>query len=93
MNLALADVRMLSRALEAFYKNGTTDLLDSYSDTCLRRVWKAQRFSWWMTQMFHVFPEESAVRPPPPARGTGLRRHSEAAAKSLAEKYVGLPID
>ena len=60
MNLAFADVVFLSRALEAFYKSKRDDLLESYSATCLRRVWKAQRFSWWMTQILHRFPHESA---------------------------------
>ena len=60
MNLAFADVVFLSRALEAFYKSKRDDLLESYSATCLRRVWKAQRFSWWMTQIMHRFPNEFA---------------------------------
>ena len=51
MNLAVADVRVLARALAAFYRSGRSDLLERYSETCLRRVWKAQRFSWWMTSL------------------------------------------
>ena len=54
MNLAFADVMMLSRAVGAFYKDRRNDLLEAYSVTCLRRVWKAQRFSWWMTQIMPV---------------------------------------
>ena len=73
MNLAFADVRVLSRAIAAFYKNGATALLDSYSETCLRRVWKAQRFSWWMTRLMHLFPEENAVRPQAAGRRARLR--------------------
>ncbi|MFL5221732.1 MAG: 4-hydroxybenzoate 3-monooxygenase, partial [Microvirga sp.] len=53
MNLAIADVRVLSRALAGFFKAGRMDLLDRYSASCLRRIWKAQRFSWWMTSMLH----------------------------------------
>ena len=82
MNLAFADVVFLSRALDAFYKNKRDDLLENYSATCLRRVWKAQRFSWWMTQIMHRFPHEtrstaggsspisiiSSARRPPPSR-------------------------
>lgn len=93
MNLALADVVVLSNALAAFCKSGRGDLLESYSATCLRRVWKAQRFSWWMTQMLHRFGSE---------RDFDMRRQlaeldyvttSEAAARSLAENYTGLPMD
>lgn len=58
MNLAVADVRVLSEALAAFYRTGSSGLLDAYSATCLRRVWKAQRFSWWMTAMLHRFDTE-----------------------------------
>ena len=55
LNLAAADVYVLSQALAEFYKSGSGTLLDKYSATCLRRVWRAQRFSWWMTSMLHVF--------------------------------------
>ena len=55
LNLAAADVYVLSQALAEFYKSGSQALVDRYSDTCLRRVWKAQRFSWWMTSMLHIF--------------------------------------
>jgi 2-polyprenyl-6-methoxyphenol hydroxylase-like FAD-dependent oxidoreductase len=55
MNLAVGDVWLLARALTAFYAKGQIDLLESYSDRCLRRVWKAQRFSWWMTSLLHRF--------------------------------------
>ena len=58
MNLAIADVVVLSRALTAFYSDKRNDQLEAYSKTCLARVWKAQRFSWWMTQIFHRFPDE-----------------------------------
>src|SRR5262249_36178744 len=60
MNLALADVRVLARAISQFYKSGRSDLLERYSASCLRRVWKAQRFSWWMTQLFHLDPTHNA---------------------------------
>src|ERR1700680_403144 len=59
MNLAIADVRVLARALSAFYKSGRTDLLENYSRTCLRRVWKVQRFSWWVTQLLHRFDDNN----------------------------------
>jgi len=60
MNLAFADVMVLSRALAVFYKTKRNELLEGYSKTCLRRIWNAQRFSWWMTQIMHRFPNESA---------------------------------
>src|SRR6202041_1490910 len=60
LNLAVADVRVLARALAHFYSTGSQSLLDEYSAKCLRRVWKVQRFSWWMTSMLHHFPDENA---------------------------------
>ena len=93
MNLAFADVRVLSRAIAAFYKNGSTDLLDGYSETCLRRVWKAQRFSWWMTRLMHLFPEETPFDRRRQVAELDYVTSSEAAAKSLAENYVGLPME
>jgi p-hydroxybenzoate 3-monooxygenase len=93
MNLAFADVLVLSRAIAAFYKNGATDLLDAYSQTCLRRVWKAQRFSWWMTRLVHLFPEETPFDRRRQVSELDYVTSSEAAAKSLAENYVGLPIE
>jgi p-hydroxybenzoate 3-monooxygenase len=93
MNLALADVKMLSRALQVFYKTRQTELLDSYSDTCLKRVWKAQRFSWWMTQIFHVFPDEVPFDRRRQLAELDYLAHSQAAQTSLAEQYTGLPFD
>jgi p-hydroxybenzoate 3-monooxygenase len=93
MNLAFADVVYLDRALEAFYKKRSTDLLESYSKTCLRRVWKAQRFSWWMTQLLHLFPEETPFDRRRQLSDLDYITSSDTAAKSLAEQYVGLPLD
>ena len=93
MNLAFADVMMLSRALEAFYKNKNNDRLEGYSKACLRRVWYAQRFSWWMTQILHRFPNESAFDRRRQLSDLDYITHSEAASKMLAEQYVGLPLD
>ncbi len=92
MNLALADVLVLSRAIAEFYRSGRNDLLDAYSQTCLRRVWKAQRFSWWMTQMLHVFPHESAFDHRRQLAELDYVTSSVAAATALAENYTGLPI-
>jgi p-hydroxybenzoate 3-monooxygenase len=93
MNLALADVMVLARALEAYYRNGRSDLLERYSQTCLRRVWKAQRFSWWMTQMFHLDPAHNAFDRKRQIGELSYVTSSHAAALSLAENYVGLPVE
>ncbi|AXK83909.1 4-hydroxybenzoate 3-monooxygenase [Pseudolabrys taiwanensis] len=93
MNLAFADVVFMSRALSAFYKNKRTDLIENYSATCLRRVWKAQRFSWWMTQIMHRFPDETAFDHRRQLAELDYLTSSEAASTSLAEQYVGLPMD
>jgi p-hydroxybenzoate 3-monooxygenase len=92
MNLALADVRMLSRAIESYYKSRKTDLLENYSATCLDRIWKAQRFSWWMTQIFHVFPNEVPFDRRRQLAELDYIANSRAAATTLAENYAGLPI-
>ena len=62
MNLAVADIRVLSHALTEFYRSGDKGLLDAYSGTCLSRVWRAQRFSWWMTSMLHRFDRSDAFQ-------------------------------
>ena len=93
MNLAFADVVYLSRGLEECYKHGRSDLLDGYSALALRRVWKAQRFSWWMTQIMHRFPNESAFDRRRQLADLDYLTSSESAARSLAEQYVGLPLD
>ncbi|HLK48645.1 MAG TPA: 4-hydroxybenzoate 3-monooxygenase [Bryobacteraceae bacterium] len=94
MNLAIADVRVLSRALQSYYAAGSSAGLAAYSQTCLRRVWRAQHFSWWMTSMLH--------RSDGPYSEFDYRRQlaelenivtSRAAAGNLAENYVGLPIE
>jgi p-hydroxybenzoate 3-monooxygenase len=93
MNLALADVKVLARALTAFYRSGRDDLLQRYSATCLRRVWKAQRFSWWMTQLFHLDPRDNAFDRKRQLAELDYVTSSEAAGRSLAENYVGLPVE
>jgi p-hydroxybenzoate 3-monooxygenase len=93
MNLAIADVLVLSRALAAFYRSGNSELIERYSATCLRRVWKAQRFSWWMTQMLHLHPTHNAFDRKRQLAELAYVVSSEAAARSLAENYVGLPVE
>ncbi|HEX8712459.1 MAG TPA: 4-hydroxybenzoate 3-monooxygenase [Terracidiphilus sp.] len=93
LNLAVADVRVLARALAEFYHSARRDLLDKYSAVCLRRVWKVQRFSWWMTSMLHRFPDENAFDRRRQLAELDYVTSSRAAAQSLAENYVGLPMD
>ncbi len=93
LNLAIADVRVLSLALEAFYKSGRHDLLDQYSAKCLRRVWKVQRFSWWMTSMLHLFPGGDGFDHRRQLAELDYFTSSHAAMTALAENYAGLPLD
>jgi len=93
LNLAASDVLVLARALKVFYEDGRTDLLDGYSDVCVRRVWKAQRFSWWMTATLHRFPDETAFDHQRQIADLDYLTGSRAALTSLAEQYVGLPSD
>jgi p-hydroxybenzoate 3-monooxygenase len=93
MNLALADVLKLSRAFADFYKTGKSDRLDGYSAEVLPRVWKAQRFSWWMTSLLHHFPHENAFDRRRQLAELDYVATSHAAATTLAENYAGLPID
>src|SRR5271155_292459 len=93
LNLAVADVRVLARALSEFYTSGKTSLLDDYSKICLRRVWKVQRFSWWMTSMLHRFSDDNAFDQRRQLAELDYVTSSRAASVSLAENYVGLPMD
>ena len=93
LNLAVADVRVLARALAAFYGSGSTELLDRYSAVCLNRVWRTQRFSWWMTSLLHSFPEEGPLRERLQLAELDYIAGSRFAATALAENYVGLPFD
>jgi p-hydroxybenzoate 3-monooxygenase len=93
LNLAVADVRIMAKAFAEFYKTGKTQLLERYSETCLRRVWKAQRFSWWMTSMLHRFDTDNAFDQRRQLAELDYVTSSRAAMTSLAENYVGLPWD
>jgi p-hydroxybenzoate 3-monooxygenase len=93
LNLAVADVRVLARAIGAWYASGATAALDAYSARCLARVWRVQEFSSWMSTLLHPLPDTSAFD----ERLTQARLEwicgSEAASRSLAENYVGLPFE
>jgi p-hydroxybenzoate 3-monooxygenase len=93
MNLAIADVTVLARALAEFYKTGSQALLNRYSQTCLRRVWRVQHFSWWMTSMLHRFEGSTGFDHCRQLAELDYVTTSRVAAQSLAENYVGLPLD
>ena len=93
LNLAVADVRVLARALAEYYASGRQNLLQSYSKTCLRRVWKVQRFSWWMTSMLHLWENENAFDHRRQLAELDYVTSSQAASQTLAENYVGLPME
>ena len=93
LNLAVSDVRVLTKALVDFYKTGKKDGLENYSQVCSRRVWKVQRFSWWMTSMLHRFQNEDSFSHNIHLAELDYVTSSRAAATSLAENYVGLPYD
>ena len=93
MNLAVRDVRTLAEALRVWYEKGLADLLENYSDTCLKRAWKAQRFSWWMTSMLHRFPDDEGFQHNLQLAELEYVTSSQAAATSLAENYVGIAFD
>ncbi|HEX2554846.1 MAG TPA: 4-hydroxybenzoate 3-monooxygenase [Microvirga sp.] len=93
MNLAVADVRVLARALERYYRGGSAEGLEQYSAVCLRRIWKVQRFSWWMTSMLHRFAEDSPFDRRRQLAELDYVTSSAHAATTLAENYVGLPME
>ena len=93
LNLAAADVRLLAQAFVDYYSSGGTRQLEQYSHRCLRRVWKAQRFSWWMTSMLHRFDTDSPFDQRRQVAELDYLTGSRAAMTSLAENYVGLPWD
>ena len=92
LNLAASDVYYLSRAFIAYYGERRTDLLDRYSEACLRRVWKAIRFSWWFTSMMHKF-DDDPINNRLQVAELDYLTGSEAGLTTIAENYVGLPFD
>jgi p-hydroxybenzoate 3-monooxygenase len=93
LNLAISDVLALSQGFEAFYKSRGPALLDGYSARCLRRIWKVQRFSWWMTSMLHLFPGSDGFDQRRQLAELDYFTSSRAGMTALAENYVGLPLD
>ncbi len=93
MNLALADVRHLSRTLKALLRDGDPAPAAAYSDTCLSRVWRAEHFSWYMTSMLHTDPATDAFGRRLQLSQLRYTASSRSAAMDLAENYVGLPFE
>ncbi|WP_440061801.1 4-hydroxybenzoate 3-monooxygenase [Pseudomonas syringae] len=93
LNLAASDVSTLYRILLKVYREGRTDLLEKYSHICLRRVWKAERFSWWMTSVLHNFPDTDAFSQRIQQTELDYYVGSEAGRRTIAENYVGLPYE
>ena len=91
LNLAASDVRYLSQALAEFDQEGSAAALDQYSPRALARVWKAERFSWWMTTLLHRMPDATPFERKLQLAELDYLVNSPAAAKTLAENYVGLP--
>jgi p-hydroxybenzoate 3-monooxygenase len=92
LNLAVADVRRLSEGLVQLFGSGRSDLLEDYSRACLRRVWRVQHFSWWMTSMLHRFDADDRYQHKLQISELQYVTSSTAAATTLAENYVGLPL-
>ncbi len=93
LNLAAADVRVLAAGFAEYYKSRSESLLKRYSEIALRRIWKAQRFSWWMTSLLHRFHGENPFDHRRQLAELDYLAGSRAAAQSLAENYVGLPFE
>ncbi len=92
LNPAASDIAFLSKALIEYYANGSEAGIDSYSENCLKRVWKAERFSWWMTHLLHRFETETEFEHKIKQAELSYILGSEAGQTTLAENYVGLPL-
>jgi p-hydroxybenzoate 3-monooxygenase len=93
VNLAVADVRILSAAFAKYYKQGSSQDMENYSTRALERVWKAERFSWWFTSITHRFPDMDGFARRLQIAELEYIRGSRAAQQVLAENYVGLPLE
>ncbi len=92
MNLAATDVKYLSSALIEHFRERSDAGIDTYSQRCLRRIWRAERFSWWLTNLMHRFPDTEGFGQRMQEAELDYLVNSEAASKVLAENYVGLPL-
>ncbi len=93
LNLAVSDVKYLSSALIDFYREQSERGIDAYSARCLSRIWKAERFSWWFTSLMHNFPGDEPIVAKLREAELDYLLHSEAGLRTIAENYVGLPLN
>jgi len=93
LNLAATDVKYLSNALVEYYDGKTEAEIDRYSERCLRRIWRAERFSWWFTTLMHRFPDEGPITAKFQQAELEYLFNSESGSRTIAENYVGLPLD
>jgi len=93
LNLAATDVKLLSGALIEFYRERSEAGIDHYSQRCLRRIWRAERFSWWFTSLMHRWPEDGPITAKLQDAELDYLMHSEPGQRTIAENYVGLPLD
>jgi len=93
MNSAVADVQVLARAMTSALRENKPELLEAYSSTCLKHIWRKQHFSWWMTSMLHRFGDNTAFQDHLQLSELNYLVGSKAAATVFAENYVGLPLD
>jgi p-hydroxybenzoate 3-monooxygenase len=93
LNLAATDVKYLGNAITEFYAEKSEAGIDAYSERCLRRIWRAERFSWWFTQLMHRFPDEGPIEAKLKSAELDYLMHSQSGLKTIAENYVGLPLD
>ena len=93
LNLAATDVKYLSSALIEFYQDRSEAGIDAYSERCLRRIWRAERFSWWFTSLMHHFPENGEIGQKFQEAELDYLIHSASGSRTIAENYVGLPLN
>ena len=93
LNLAASDVKFLSTAFIKYYREKSSDGIDTYSARALRRIWKAERFSWWLTSLMHRFPDSAGFGQKMQEAELDYLVHSVAASTTLSENYVGLPLE
>ncbi|HQR10518.1 MAG TPA: 4-hydroxybenzoate 3-monooxygenase [Casimicrobiaceae bacterium] len=93
LNLAATDVKYLSNALIEYYRDKSESGIDGYSERCLRRIWRAERFSWWFTMLMHRFPDDGPIVAKFQQAELDYLMNSESGMRTIAENYVGLPLD
>jgi p-hydroxybenzoate 3-monooxygenase len=93
LNLAATDVKYLFNGIREYYAEQSEAGIDRYSELALKRIWRAERFSWWFTQLMHRFPGDPEITAKFQRAELDYLMHSETGSRSIAENYVGLPLD